>query len=165
MSLRYHLFLVTGNQHISQINPTLWSVILREHVRAVDLDLLRLCQVVFFDCVGAFYSCKTWPNNNTFVVKPFQQMCPGIVVRPIVEWTTNAFSQILFWHNGHPPRRFERKVAIDRIPMVLSFDRCGNVENQLSIYSWKFLFLGNFSTSRRTTSDAHFSRPILFYPA
>lgn len=89
---------VKGNQHISQINPIHWSVILRDHVWTVDLDILLLCQVVFFDGVGAFDSCKTWPNNNTFVVKPFQQMCPGIVVRPTVKRTTTVFLQIPFGH-------------------------------------------------------------------
>ena len=87
---------VKGNQHISQINPTHWSVILRDHVKTVDFDLLLLCQVVSFNCVGAFYCCKTWSNNNAFVVKPFQQMYSGIVVHPIFEWTTTTFFQILF---------------------------------------------------------------------
>ena len=37
--------------------------------------------------------------------------------------------------------------------MVLRSEGCDSVENQLSINSWKFRFLGNASTSRGTTSD------------
>ena len=89
-----------------------------------------------------------------------QKMCPSIVVRPRVERTTTGHSNHI---NGHSPRRFERKVEIDRIPMILSSDKKGNVEKQLSINSWKFRFLENSSTTPRTTSDTpHFSHPALF---
>ena len=115
--------------------PYHWSVVLRDYVRTVHRDLLLLCQLVSFDCVFAFDACKTWHNNNIFVAKPFQKLCPSIVVRPRVERITTGHSNHI---NGHSPRWFERKVAIDRIPMVLSSDRKGNVENQLPINSWKF---------------------------
>ena len=122
---------VKSNQHIRQINSTYWSVILRDHVRKVNLDLLLLCQVVFINCVGVFYSCKTWPNNKTFVVKPFQQMCPGIVLCPIVERTTIALFQILFGHQWTSTKAIWARLGNCRIPMILSSDRSGNVEKPI----------------------------------
>ena len=87
---------VKDNKDIRKINH--WLVLLREDVTAVYLKPFILCQVVSFDCVGAFYSWKTWLNNNTFVIKIFHQMCSGIAVCQIVEPTTAVLFLIFFGH-------------------------------------------------------------------
>ena len=156
---------VKGNQNICQINPTPWLVILRHHIRTVDLDLLPLCQVISFDCVGVFYFSKTWPNNICCQTISTNVAQPSIVVHPIVKRTTTTCFYIFLHISEHPPRQFEPKVAIDKISMVLRSDRSGNVEKQLSVNSRNFWFLGNSSTSLRTTTDTpRFSRPELACP-
>ena len=127
--------------------------------------------LTFFLCAKSYlltvlvYSTSAKLDPTTFVVKPSQQMWPSIVVHPIVKRTTTTCFYIFLHISGHPPRRFERKVAIDKISMVLRSDRSGNVEKQLSVNSRNFWFLGNSSTSLRTTTDTpRFSRPALACP-
>ena len=62
------------NQHVSQINPTHWLVILWDYIRTVDRHLFLFGLVIPLYRVMAFDPCKAWSNNNTFVVEPFQQM-------------------------------------------------------------------------------------------
>ena len=100
-----------GNQHISQIFPTHSLLILKDHARTVNLDLL-LCQVISFKCAGAFYSCKIWSSDNicyqTISTNTYRNCSPSDS-RTNHDWVfSNPFRTSM--------RQFERKVAVDRIP-------------------------------------------------
>lgn len=104
-----------GNQHINQIYPTHSLLILRDHVRTVDLDLL-LYQVISFECVGAFYSCKMWPNDNIC----YQIISTNVYRNCSPSHSRTNHDRVFFKYfldiSEHTPRQFEWKVAIDRIP-------------------------------------------------